>query len=205
MPISNIYSSTINGEKVLPNYVSSTADHITQEMRKISSPLSFPLSSQDKEDINTLEQKFDHEQACVGLAAPQIGIFKRIIIFFVPDNPAQRKWRKHLVQTMPKTIWLNPSYKSLDGETYEDYEACFSILNTAALVKRYKKIEYQAYDFDGNLIKGIAEGFLARLIQHEIDHLDGIYFVDNALPENIMSMEEYKDLRAKAFESAEQE
>ncbi len=194
-----------NTNLILPDYIASSADHITAEMRKVSEPLLFPLSFEDKKNIDILSRKFDEAENCVGLAAPQIGIFKRAIVFAVPDDPALKKWRKNLEQTIAKTIWLNPSYASISAETYEDYEACFSILNTAVLVRRYKKIEYTAYDLDGNLIKGTAEGFLARLMQHEIDHLDGKFFVDNVKKENIMSMEEYKEKRTKAFESINQE
>ena len=78
---------------------------------------------------------------------------------------------------MPKTLWINPSYEPLGEEMHEDYEACFSVKDIAGLVRRYKQVHYRAYDKDGKLIEGKAEGFLARIIQHEIDHLNGILFL----------------------------
>lgn len=163
----------------------------------------FPLSVEDKQDLEMLEQKFDEEENCAGLAAPQIGICKQIIVFEAPDNPELRKWRPDLTQTMPKTIWINPSYEGIEEEGFhEDYEACFSVGGVAAPIQRFKKILYRAYDPSGHLVEGIAEGFLARLIQHETDHVHGILYVDRVKDKSlILPVEEYRRRRAEAMES----
>jgi peptide deformylase len=101
---------------------------------------------------------------------------------------------------MPKTLWINPSYEPLGEEMHEDYEACFSVKDIAGLVRRYKQVHYRAYDKDGKLIEGKAEGFLARIIQHEIDHLNGILFVDLVPQSELMSIEEYRKKRAAMME-----
>jgi peptide deformylase len=165
--------------------------------------LHFPLSDEDKNDINLLEKKFDHETGCAGLAAPQIGISKRIIIFQAPDDENLKKWRQDLTQTMSKTIWLNPSFKELTAEMSEDFEGCFSLPNIAGKVARYKQIQYHAYDTNGVLISGTAEGFLARVIQHEIDHLNGTLFIDHIPKESIIDMEEYRAMRNSAIKAEE--
>src|SRR5215467_4194606 len=158
----------------LPDYqaVDFNTQHFPKVLRTMAKKLTFPLTHQDIEDINTLEKKFDQEENCAGLAAPQIGISKQIIVFSA-DYLELKKWRPDFTQTMPKTIWINASYEPVGKETHEDYEACFSVLDRTGTVKRYKKIRYSAYNPKGELQQGTAEGFLARIIQHEIDHTHG--------------------------------
>jgi peptide deformylase len=112
---------------------------------KVAEELRFPLSHEDMADVQTLEQQFDHEENCAGLAAPQIGISKQIIIFAAPENPDLRKFRPDFTQTMPKTIWINPEYTGIEESGIsEDYEACFSVPAVAGEVPRYNKIKYRA-------------------------------------------------------------
>jgi peptide deformylase len=146
-----------------------------------------------------LEDKFDQEKNCSGLAAPQIGISKRAIIFRVENDENLKKWRSNLEQFMPKTILINPLCTPIGEDTNDDYEGCFSVDNVAGLVTRANKISYSAMDIDGNTITGEAKGFLARVIQHEIDHLNGVLFIDLAKAENILDIEEYRRLRAAAI------
>lgn len=168
----------------LPNYITTDSD---------------VLNEKDLKEIETLEAKFDAEENCVGLAGPQIGIPKSVIVFAVPDAPDLKKFRVDLSQTMLKTIWLNASYQKIGNETTADWEACFSVPNTAGLVNRYTKIEYTAFDKTGKKISGTAIGFLARVIQHEIDHLNGILFVSKAT--KTMSLEDYREMRKQKIEA----
>jgi len=135
-----------------------------------------------------------------GVAAVQIGIAKQIIIFSC-DNPELKKWRPNLTQMMPKTLWINPEYEGVE-EAGKDttYEGCFSVKDTAAIVDRYNKIKYKAFDIDGNPIEGIAEGFLARIIQHEIDHIHGFLCIDRA--SSFMEMEEYIRMREEKLKKS---
>lgn len=188
----------------LPDYVTADVSNLTASqntsIRMKSKTINFPLSQEDKRDIDIVVRKFDNEKNMSGLAAPQIGITKRIIIFAVPDDPELKKWRPDLIQTMPKTLWLNPSYEPIGDLMHEDYEGCFSVKDTAGLVKRFKKISYKAFSIDGRIIEGKAEGFLARVIQHEVDHLDGKLFIDLIDKDHMLSIEEYKKLRAKRID-----
>ncbi len=104
----------------------------------------------------------------IGLAAPQVHISKRIIIFRNPDLDNKEK-----IQISPL---INPSYKNLSEETDNQWEGCLSIPGMQGLVKRYKKIRYYGFDLDGKKIENEAEGLHARVVQHEIDHLDGILY-----------------------------
>ncbi len=163
--------------------------------------LTFPLSPEDLADVRILEQKFDHEENCAGLAAPQIGISKQIIIFSAPEDPKLKKWRADFTQTMEKTLWINPTYEGMGTDTNEDYEGCFSANDLAGPVKRFKKIQYTAYDLKGQKVEGIAEGFLARIIQHEIDHVKGRLFIELVPKDQLLTIEEYRRRRAAAMES----
>ena len=150
--------------------------------------------------MGLLIRKFEVEINCSGLAAPQIGISKRALIFAVEDNPIIKKWRPDLTQTLPKTIWINPSWTPVGDNMHEDFEACFSVGGVAAPVMRYTNIIYEAYDLDGNLITGTATGFLARVIQHETDHLNGKLYTMYVSPEQIMNIEDYRRQRREAME-----
>lgn len=193
----------------LPDYVVADITNLEassdKSIRAKSKTLEFPLSKDDKRDIGIVLRKFDSEKSIAGLAAPQIGITKRIIIFAVPDDPQSKKWRPDLTQAMPKTLWINPSYEPIGDETHEDYEGCLSVKDTAGLVRRFKKISYTAFNEDGKVIEGEAEGFAARVIQHEIDHLDGKLFIDIIQKDQMMSIEEYKKFRAERLSSLTQD
>jgi len=104
------------------------------------------------------------ESEGVGLAAPQIGILKRIVI--VMDG-------KKIIPL------INPKIIEQEGKCI-DYEGCLSVKNKNVKVSRPEKIRVQALDVDGNELDFVAEGFFARVICHETDHLDGILIVDKA-------------------------
>ena len=105
----------------------------------------------------------------IGLAAPQVHISKRIIVFRNPD-----------IEELDKiniTPLINPIFEPLGNEKEDDWEGCLSIPRMQGLVRRFKKIKYHGYDLTGKKIENEAEGLHARVIQHEIDHLDGILYI----------------------------
>ena len=106
----------------------------------------------------------------IGLAAPQVHLSKRVIIFRNPDIEEKEK--------IKITPLINPIYKTLGDEKENDWEGCLSIPGMQGLVTRYKKIRYTGFDIDGNKIDNEVEGLHARVIQHEIDHLDGILYTE---------------------------
>ena len=107
----------------------------------------------------------------VGIAAPQIGHNVRVIMFGFDSNP-----RYPNEEAIPFTVLINPEIKPLSDEMVDDWEGCLSVPGLRGLVPRYKKIQYQGYDAQGCFLTKIAEGFHARVVQHECDHLDGILY-----------------------------
>jgi peptide deformylase len=106
-----------------------------------------------------------------GLAAPQIGVSQRIVIFGVDHNP-----RYPDAEEVPFTVLVNPKLVMLTREVDEDWEGCLSVPGMRGVVPRYTKLRYSGFDIEGNPIERVAEGFHARVVQHECDHLDGILY-----------------------------
>lgn len=106
-----------------------------------------------------------------GLAAPQIGVGQRVVIFGVTSNP-----RYPDAEEVPFTVLVNPRIELLTREVEEDWEGCLSVPGMRGVVPRYVKLRYTGFDEHGNPIERVAEGFHARVVQHECDHLDGILY-----------------------------
>jgi peptide deformylase len=106
-----------------------------------------------------------------GLAAPQIGVSQRVVIFGVEKNP-----RYPDAEPVPFTVLVNPKIVMLTREVEEDWEGCLSVPGMRGVVPRYTKLRYSGFDEEGNAIERVAEGFHARVVQHECDHLDGILY-----------------------------
>jgi peptide deformylase len=104
-----------------------------------------------------------------GLAAPQIGVDLQLVIFGT-DAPNPRYPDAPVV---PRTVLLNPVITPLGSEEEEDWEGCLSVPGLRAMVPRYQRIRYTGFDEAGNAIDRVAEGFHARVVQHECDHLIG--------------------------------
>lgn len=193
----------------LPDYVVINDNEIPSLQKAVlvkpAAVVAFPLSDEDKNDLDILCAKFDQEDNMVGLAAPQIGIGKKMIIFATPSDPAYKKFRPDLTQTMPRTVWVNAEYKPLTADTHEDYEGCFSVKDLAGSVNRYTRIHVTAKTPDGTDVGMEAEGFLARVIQHEVDHTNGILFTDKAIPQSLMSIEKYRQKRIDAMTAEAEE
>lgn len=109
----------------------------------------------------------------VGLAAPQIGVSKRIII--MASRPTSRYPN---APVMTPTVMINPAFHALSDEREKDWEGCLSVPGIRALVPRYKEIQVTYADQQGVLVKARLEGFVARVFQHEVDHLEGMVYLD---------------------------
>ncbi len=106
----------------------------------------------------------------VGLAAPQVGVSKRIVVIDVA-HPDEGEERNPIYLVNPEIIWHS------DEESCQ-YEGCLSVPDQSAEVNRYKQVRVQYLDYNGKECEIMAEGLLAIALQHEIDHLDGILYID---------------------------
>ena len=106
-----------------------------------------------------------------GLAAPQIGVDQRVVIFGVKSNP-----RYPQAAEVPDTVLINPKIIALGEEMEEDWEGCLSVPGMRGVVPRLSRIRYQGFDELGRPLDRIAEGFHARVVQHECDHLEGVLY-----------------------------
>ncbi len=142
----------------------STRIHVvTSEVRQLSDDMI--SAALDWEDSRP------HEISAA-LAAVQIDRLERVIIVRSDfDDKAEREF----------TTLINPEIVKYEGDIVEDYEGCLSVQHIYGKVARHNKIRVKAMDLDGNEIRFKAEGFLARVIQHEIDHTNGMVFIDHIL------------------------
>jgi peptide deformylase len=106
-----------------------------------------------------------------GLAAPQIGVSLRVVIFGVTRNP-----RYPDAEEVPDTVLVNPVIAPLGEEMEEAWEGCLSVPGMRGVVPRFKRLRYRGFDESGDPIDRTVDGFHARVVQHECDHLDGILY-----------------------------
>ncbi len=109
-----------------------------------------------------------YEAPGIGLAAPQVGVLKRLIVFDLDEN---------------LTALCNPRIVERSDETATDDEGCLSLPGIGVPIERAVSVTCEAVDLDGEPVVFQAEDLFARLLQHEIDHLDGVLIIDRATPE----------------------
>lgn len=133
-----------------------------------------PVTAFDTPQLHELLQDMHHTMEALdgaGLAAPQIGIGLQVVIFGVTRNP-----RYPDAEEVPYTVLINPKLTSVDQEMEEGWEGCLSVPGMRGLVPRYKRLLYQGFDQYGKTIERSVNGFHARVVQHEYDHLQGILY-----------------------------
>lgn len=106
-----------------------------------------------------------------GLAAPQIGVDLRVVIFGFGSSP-----RYPDAPPVPETVLINPMLTPLSDELEDGWEGCLSVPGLRGVVPRYRHLRYTGFDSKGKPIDRSVDGFHARVVQHECDHLDGILY-----------------------------
>ncbi len=133
-----------------------------------------PVTAFDTPELHALiADMFDTMKVAngAGLAAPQIGIGLRIVIFGFDSNP-----RYPGRESVPVTVLLNPVIEPIGSEKSEDWEGCLSVPGLRGQVERFDRIRYCGFDPKGAAIDRTVDGFHARVVQHECDHLDGVLY-----------------------------
>jgi peptide deformylase len=114
-----------------------------------------------------------HDAGGVGLAAPQVHVGLRVLVFRVPPG---RVAADPDDLAMEDTALINPELELLPGDPVDGWEGCLSIPGMRARVPRAGRIRYQALDRNGGVIQRVVGGFHARVVQHEVDHLNGVLY-----------------------------
>ena len=124
-----------------------------------------------------LTDMFDTMRAAdgAGLAAPQIGVPLRVVIFGYADE-SERNPRYPNAPHVPQTILINPQLHPLSEAMDEGWEGCLSLPGLRGSVPRYTHLRYTGFDAQGQPIDRTVDGFHARVVQHECDHLDGMLY-----------------------------
>ena len=137
------------------------------------------------EEIDDLKETLNFTNG-FGIAAPQVGINKRIVIIQVNKE----KCTYNNCEEVPTTVMINPIWKKLSEETEVEFEGCLSVPSIRGKVERYTNIEVTYYNEKGEKIVKQVKGFTARDIQHECDHLDGIVFLEKVKGHNAFATKE---------------
>jgi peptide deformylase len=134
----------------------------------------------------TWEDSRDYEVG-VALAAPQMD---KALRMFIVKNDFENK------ESRDFTVFINPEITKLEGKIIEDFEGCLSIKDIYGRVPRYEKVKIRATDINGKEFRVTATGFLARVFQHEVDHTNGILFIDHIKdnPDAFYSLDESGNL-----------
>ncbi|HEY9098425.1 MAG TPA: peptide deformylase [Thiobacillus sp.] len=106
-----------------------------------------------------------------GLAAPQIGVGLQVVIFEMGSNP-----RYPEAEVVPFTVLINPILTPLSDVMEDGWEGCLSVPGMRGLVPRHAELRYQGLDASGRAIDRSVSGFHARVVQHEVDHLNGVLY-----------------------------
>ncbi len=146
-----------------------------QILRRKAEDIPVPFDDKSRHDIDTVIDSFLERDDAVGLAAPQIGISKRIIVFKNKNFGSKTPIKKNSGEY---DILINPRITQLRGDKEKMQEGCLSCPDINVDVIRYTSIKVKAYDELGNKINKRYTGFLARVVQHELDHLDGKLIID---------------------------
>ncbi|NRR31513.1 peptide deformylase [Oxalobacteraceae bacterium] len=112
-----------------------------------------------------------HAANGAGLAAPQIGVNLQLVIYGFKQNP-----RYPDAPQVPETVLINPVLTPLSDEQEEGFEGCLSVPGLRGSVPRYTRLHYEGVDQHGQAIRRDADGFHARVVQHEVDHLHGVLY-----------------------------
>ena len=138
------------------------AQEVPQE--EISSPQAQLLVT------NMIDTMVDYEG--IGLAAPQVFEPLRLIVLGIPDADPQDE------ETIPLTVLFNPEFTAMSEKLVDGWEGCLSIPELRGVVPRSAEVVVKGLDRDGRTLEFAAKGFFACVLQHEIDHLNGVIFLD---------------------------
>jgi peptide deformylase len=134
----------------------------------------------------------------VGLAAPQLGVSLRVLVLEDPEalqaslTPRERDERER--RPVPLRVIINPTLTPIGDERVTFFEGCLSVAGFAGLVERWREVEVSGLDENGKSQVWRVRGWPARIIQHEVDHLDGTLYVDRMITRSFGTLQQVKSL-----------
>ncbi len=170
------------GHKALLKPAEPVADPSAREIRRLVADM-----------VETME-----DASGVGLAAPQVHVSRRVIVFKAPGE----RMADGEDEAVPTTALVNPEFEPLGDEKVLGWEGCLSIPGLTGAVPRYAGIRYRGFTTAGQAVEREAHGFHARVVQHEIDHLDGILYTMRM--EDLATLAFNEELR-RTFEAARED
>jgi peptide deformylase len=146
---------------------------LARAAQKVADPTAPEIRRRVADMVETME-----DANGTGLAAPQVHVPLRVVVFFVDGARRQREDGDEDGEDrgVPLTVMVNPVIEPLGPEKEVGWEACLSVPELMGQVPRWTRIRYRFQDLDGRTHERSAEGFHARVVQHEVDHLDGILY-----------------------------
>lgn len=146
-------------------------DHLRQRSQKVGVITDDVKKLIEDMEAATLDWE-DHREHEVGVALAAIQIDSAMRVVVIRNNFDDKKDRGFLAL-------INPEITKYEGEETEDFEGCLSVTDLYGKVKRHNKVRVKALNLHGKEVRLTAEGFLARVLQHEIDHTNGVLFIDH--------------------------
>ena len=158
-------------------------------LERVAQPIDDPGAPEVRRLVNDMLDTLE-DAGGTGLAAPQVHVPRRLVLFYVSTERAQRENKRENegedggdgedapdeAEEVPLTALVNPTLEPLSEEMVVSWEACLSLPDLAGRVPRYKAVRYRGLDLRGEEIVREARGFHARVVQHECDHLDGVLY-----------------------------
>ena len=141
-------------------------------LRGTAAPVTDPMAPEIRQLVVDMIETMEDAPG-IGLAAPQVHVSKRVVVFFVPE---ERTAKSESDGGQPLTVMINPVIEPLWPETGLGWEGCLSVPGMMGEVPRFNRIRYRWTTLEGTSEERIAEGYHARVVQHECDHLDGILY-----------------------------
>ncbi|MFT8674455.1 MAG: peptide deformylase [Acetobacter sp.] len=138
---------------------------------QVAGDVADPTAPEIRRLIADMRETLD-QSGGVGLAAPQVYVSARLFLYSVPESRSEGADDPAL----PVQVLINPRIEPADDEMLLRMEGCLSIPGLRGQVPRYRKIRYRGQDENGDIVQGVATGFRAHVMQHEMDHLDGILY-----------------------------
>lgn len=169
MPIKALFWSPVSGIRHLTPMILKIARMGHPVLMSPARPVADPQAPEIRRLVaDMLDTLADARGA--GLAAPQVHVPLRLVIFRVPAERAEGG------EALPPSVLINPVIEPQGEEVVEGWEGCLSLPGLMGRVPRFTRIRYRGLDLDGRAIDRQAEGFHARVVQHECDHLDGVLY-----------------------------